>query len=201
MPAIVVVIEGPDCSSWTRRYRMFATHWQMIRSTQKHANHFFADVHSFIAAIANRFPIHLAVIVGHPAMIGTGPLDGHAVESGLVIASTDPVAADVVGAQLLGFRPASGAPPLGGQSARAWRDRHRQDEVPRPEPAPRHREVDRGRLRPAAHFRACIERFPDPGGPMSSERKSDQQFDLIVVVSGSAGSSAATQVRARGTPS
>jgi uncharacterized protein (DUF362 family) len=38
-------------------------------------------------------------------MIGTGPLGGHAVETGLVIASTDPVAADVVAARLLGFRP------------------------------------------------------------------------------------------------
>jgi uncharacterized protein (DUF362 family) len=74
------------------------------RATQKHANHFFADMHSFIAAMAKRFPIHLAVTVGHPAMIGTGPLGGHAVETGLVIASTDPLAADVVGARLLGFR-------------------------------------------------------------------------------------------------
>jgi uncharacterized protein (DUF362 family) len=38
-------------------------------------------------------------------MIGTGPLGGHAVETGLVIASTDAVAADVVGAKLLGFGP------------------------------------------------------------------------------------------------
>ncbi len=75
------------------------------RSTQKHENWFFADMHSFIAAMAKRFPIHVAVIVGHPAMIGTGPLGGHAVETGLVIASTDPVAADVVGAKLLGFGP------------------------------------------------------------------------------------------------
>jgi uncharacterized protein (DUF362 family) len=42
-------------------------------------------------------------LVGHPAMIATGPLGGHAVETGLVIASTDPLAADVVGARLLGF--------------------------------------------------------------------------------------------------
>jgi uncharacterized protein (DUF362 family) len=62
-------------------------------------------MHSFIAAMARRFPIHLAVIVGHPAMIGTGPLGGHAVETGLVIAGTDALAADVVGARLLGFRP------------------------------------------------------------------------------------------------
>jgi uncharacterized protein (DUF362 family) len=73
------------------------------RSTQKHANDFFADMHSFIAAMAKRFPIDLAITVGHPAMIGTGPLGGHTFETGLVIASTDALAADVIGARLLGF--------------------------------------------------------------------------------------------------
>src|ERR687886_217944 len=58
------------------------------RSTQKHENHFFADMHSFITAMAKRFPIHLAVIVGHPAMIATGPLGRHAGGTGLVIAGT-----------------------------------------------------------------------------------------------------------------
>src|SRR5438067_3743659 len=75
------------------------------RSTRKHDNRFFDDMHSFIAAMAKRFPIDLAITVGHPAMIATGPLGGHAVETGLVIASTDPLAADVVGARLLGFKP------------------------------------------------------------------------------------------------
>lgn len=75
------------------------------RSTRRHENHFFEDMHSFIAAMAKRFPIHLAITVGHPAMIATGPLGGHTVETGLVIASTDALAADVVGARLLGFRP------------------------------------------------------------------------------------------------
>src|SRR5437763_11661941 len=75
------------------------------RSTQKHKNHFFEDMHSFIAAMAKRFPIDLAITVGHPAMIATGPLGGHVVETGLVIASTDALAADVVGARLLGFKP------------------------------------------------------------------------------------------------
>jgi len=74
------------------------------RSTRKHDNCFFDDMQSFIAAMARRFPIDLAVTVGHPAMIGTGPLGGHAVETGLVIASTDALAADVVGARLLGFK-------------------------------------------------------------------------------------------------
>jgi uncharacterized protein (DUF362 family) len=75
------------------------------RSTKEHENWFFEDMHSFIAAMARRFPIDLAITVGHPAMIATGPLGGHPVETGLVIASTDAVAADVVGANLLGFHP------------------------------------------------------------------------------------------------
>ena len=75
------------------------------RAKQRHEHAFFEDMHSFIAAMARRFPIHLAVIAGHPAMIGTGPLGGHPVETGIVIASTDAVAADVVGARLLGFLP------------------------------------------------------------------------------------------------
>jgi uncharacterized protein (DUF362 family) len=74
------------------------------RHSQKHPNEFFADMHSLIAAMAKRFHIDLAIIVGHPAMIASGPLGGYPVETGLVIASTDALAADVVGARLLGFR-------------------------------------------------------------------------------------------------
>jgi uncharacterized protein (DUF362 family) len=73
------------------------------RHKQVHPHQFFDDMHSFIAAMVRRFPIQLAIIVGHPAMIGTGPLAGHAFETGIAIASTDPVAADTVGARLLGF--------------------------------------------------------------------------------------------------
>jgi uncharacterized protein (DUF362 family) len=75
------------------------------RATQAHEHHFFDDMHSFIAAMARRFPIQLAITVGHPAMIGTGPLGGRPVETGLVIASTDALAADVAGAHLFGFEP------------------------------------------------------------------------------------------------
>lgn len=73
------------------------------RSEEKHRHAFFDDMHSFIAAMARRFPIHLAVTVGHPAMLATGPLGGHVVETGITIASTDALAADVVGARLFGF--------------------------------------------------------------------------------------------------
>src|SRR5438067_233394 len=75
------------------------------RHAQKHANSFFKDMHSFIAAMAKRFPAKLGIIAGHPAMIGMGPIGGHTFETGLIIASRDPVAADTVGARLLGFTP------------------------------------------------------------------------------------------------
>jgi uncharacterized protein (DUF362 family) len=74
------------------------------RGSCRRPNQFFDDMHSFIAAMAKRFPIRVAITVGHPAMIGYGPIGGHTVETGLAIASTDPVAADVAGAQLLGFQ-------------------------------------------------------------------------------------------------
>jgi uncharacterized protein (DUF362 family) len=73
------------------------------RSKEEHRHAFFDDMHSFIAAMAKRFPVHLAITVGHPAMIATGPTGGIPVETGLCIVSTDPVAADCVGARLLGF--------------------------------------------------------------------------------------------------
>jgi len=80
-----------------------ADYYGYPRSSSQHEHKFFDDLHSFIAAMAKRFPIDLAITVGHPAMIGSGPLGGHLVETGLVIASTDALAADVVGAKLLGF--------------------------------------------------------------------------------------------------
>jgi uncharacterized protein (DUF362 family) len=73
------------------------------RHTEKHPNDFFADMQSFIAAMHHRFPAQLAVTVGHPAMLGMGPIGGYTVETGMVVASTDQLAADVVAAKLLGF--------------------------------------------------------------------------------------------------
>jgi uncharacterized protein (DUF362 family) len=80
-----------------------ADHYGHPRWRQDHGHRFFDDMHSFIASMASRFPIDLGLIVGHPAMIGTGPLGGFPVQTGLVIASRDPLAADIVGAGILGF--------------------------------------------------------------------------------------------------
>jgi uncharacterized protein (DUF362 family) len=82
-----------------------ADYYGYPRARQQHEHRFFEDMHSFIAAMAKRFPIDLAITLGHPAMIDKGPIGGHAVETGLAVVSTDAVAADVVGARLLGFGP------------------------------------------------------------------------------------------------
>ena len=64
------------------------------------------DLHGFIKAMAKKIPIDLTIISADKTMIGTGPSDGKAVDTpGLIIAGTDPVATDTVGARLLGFLP------------------------------------------------------------------------------------------------
>ena len=73
------------------------------RAKQQHQHQFMEDMHSFIAAMHHRFPAQLAITVGHPAMVATGPIGGYTAETGLVIASPDVLAADVVGAQILGL--------------------------------------------------------------------------------------------------
>jgi len=63
------------------------------------------DLHGFIRAMAEIIPIDLSILSTMPAMVGTGPAKGVARNAGMVIAGTDPVAVDTVGARLLGFRP------------------------------------------------------------------------------------------------
>lgn len=62
-------------------------------------------LHGFIAAMAEKIPIDLTILSGNKGMIGTGPSKGKPVNSDIIIAGTDPVATDVVGARLLGFMP------------------------------------------------------------------------------------------------
>ena len=59
------------------------------------------QLHKFIKSMAKKVPIDLAIISLDKAMIGTGPIFGQAVDTqGLIIASTDPVAADSIGCLL-----------------------------------------------------------------------------------------------------
>jgi uncharacterized protein (DUF362 family) len=61
-------------------------------------------LHEFIREMAKLIPIDLTILSADQGMIGTGPSDGKPVDADLVAAGTDPVATDVVGARLLGFR-------------------------------------------------------------------------------------------------
>jgi uncharacterized protein (DUF362 family) len=49
------------------------------------------------------YPPHLSIIDGFSGMEGEGPCDGEAVDWGMALASCDPVAADCLAAQLMGF--------------------------------------------------------------------------------------------------
>lgn len=61
-------------------------------------------LHDFIRAMAEQVPIDLAILSASPAMIGSGPTNGLARHTGLVVCGTDAVAVDTVGARLLGFK-------------------------------------------------------------------------------------------------
>lgn len=63
------------------------------------------DLHGFIRAMAQIIPIDLSILSTMPAMAGTGPIKGVARNAGMVIAGTDPVSVDAIGARLLGYKP------------------------------------------------------------------------------------------------
>ncbi|MBI1911465.1 MAG: DUF362 domain-containing protein [Deltaproteobacteria bacterium] len=73
------------------------------RNRRLHPHNFFSDMQGLIAGMCKRFRIDLGIITGHPVMIERGPVGGKTFEAGLVIASKDCVAADYIGAKLLGF--------------------------------------------------------------------------------------------------
>lgn len=70
---------------------------------ERHPHNILMDKQAFLVGMLMRFPIDLAIVSGHPAMIGKGPVGGKAVETGLVIAGRNPVSVDSIGAHLLGF--------------------------------------------------------------------------------------------------
>lgn len=63
------------------------------------------DLHNFIAAMGEAVPIDITILSGMKGMVWTGPSDGKAVSSNLVVAGTDPVATDAVAARMLGLLP------------------------------------------------------------------------------------------------
>jgi len=53
--------------------------------------------------LARAYPPHLSIIDGYVGMEGSGPVGGTLTDWGVSVASTDPVAADCLAAQLMGF--------------------------------------------------------------------------------------------------
>ncbi|MDD4938707.1 MAG: DUF362 domain-containing protein [Candidatus Omnitrophica bacterium] len=80
-----------------------ADYYGHSREKMLHPHNFFIDLDAFIAGMCQRFPIHLGIISGHPAMTVRGPIGGETFETGLTIASRDFVACDSAGAKILGF--------------------------------------------------------------------------------------------------
>ncbi|WDV44915.1 DUF362 domain-containing protein [Clostridiaceae bacterium M8S5] len=63
------------------------------------------DLHSFITAMTKILPIDISIVSANPAMIGSGPSNGIARHTGIVICGNDAIATDTIGARLLGFKP------------------------------------------------------------------------------------------------
>ena len=61
-------------------------------------------LHEFITEMGKLMPIDLTILSADQAMVGTGPSKGKAVDADLIAIGTDPLATDIVGARLLGFR-------------------------------------------------------------------------------------------------
>jgi len=61
------------------------------------------DLHGFIAAMAERIRINLAIVSANPVMIGTGPIKGIDRHTGLVICGKNPISVDCICARLLGY--------------------------------------------------------------------------------------------------
>jgi len=104
------------------------------RSQQRHRQHFFEDMHSFIAAMAKRFPIHLAITVGHPAMIGTGPLGGPCGGDGSDHCVDGRTCRGRRGRQIIGVYGAGRTAPVGSGSPGTRRNRSGANTIPRADP-------------------------------------------------------------------
>lgn len=61
------------------------------------------NLHGFIAAMAERIKVDLAIVSANPVMVGTGPTKGIAMHTGLVICGSNPISVDSICARLLGF--------------------------------------------------------------------------------------------------
>lgn len=77
----------------------------IIRSDKVAMHQTYATMNYNLFLISRAYPAHLAVLDGFTGMEGRGPTAGTAVNMRLAVASSDFVAADSIGARIMGFDP------------------------------------------------------------------------------------------------
>jgi uncharacterized protein (DUF362 family) len=87
----------PRGFGWVVRY--------ILRSNKIAMHQTYATINYNLFVLAKRYPVHLAVLDGYTGMEGAGPTLGKPVDLKIAVASTDFIAADSVGARIMGFDP------------------------------------------------------------------------------------------------
>jgi uncharacterized protein (DUF362 family) len=77
----------------------------IIRSDKVAMHQTYATMNYNLFLISRAYPVHLAILDGFTAMEGRGPTVGTAVNLRLAVVSTDFIAADSIGARIMGFDP------------------------------------------------------------------------------------------------
>jgi len=93
----------PRDALYPRRLNWVVRH--ILRSDKVAMHQTYPTLHYNLFLLARAFPAHLAVLDGFQAMEGPGPTQGQPVDLRLAVASRDFLAADCVGARIMGFDP------------------------------------------------------------------------------------------------
>ena len=93
----------PSDALYPRHFGWVVRH--VLRSDKLTMHQTYASMNYNLFLIAKEFPVHLAILDGFTAMEGRGPTEGTPVDLRVAVASTDFIAADSVGARIMGFDP------------------------------------------------------------------------------------------------
>lgn len=93
----------PRRALFSRNFDWVARH--ILRSDKARMHQTYPTMNYNLFLLAKAYPAHLAVLDGFTAMEGQGPTKGNPVDLRLAVASTDFIAADSIGARIMGFQP------------------------------------------------------------------------------------------------
>ena len=94
---------GPQDNLYSRRVGWIVQH--ILHSDKVAMHQTYATLNYNLFLLARAFPAHLAILDGFTAMEGRGPTGGKPVDLRLAVASADFIAADSLGARIMGFDP------------------------------------------------------------------------------------------------